>query len=268
MDLIERFREKSSIMVSSGALAVLLSSGCATPEGTFALGGIAGGNALYNSSLSPQAAAGLGLASALLQSGAVLQQGKQTQQMINQPQSSNDSNVSANTSAEVYASDPFMKVLRLPDVGRVAILYYEHTIDKNGDGADYPEEYVGLRPANNARFPQGKPFRIGYSFEDKSFQKFFVKILDAEGNIKLDTMIESSEPEDDIEVEVKKLQFSGKYSLVVYGKEKDNRATLIINQPKPWFSFGKSAVTYSPPPKPEPRVLFLGEAPFEVYESK
>ncbi len=289
MGLLERLLQKSRTLALSGAVALgFFSSGCESPQGTWAAGGIAGANALYNTSLSPQASAGLGLASTLLQGAAIIQQGQETQEMIRQQQRSSQQVVSppedrasimrrygitdeqyiSQNSSSSASSDPFLQKYNLPDVGSVELVVCNYAEDANHNGSkDYPYEYHGLRTGKIFTFSPREKIYIELRTGSKSFRKFVTKIVDGEGEVVQDI---SSEDYGDNAQKSGGLAFEnglseGKYTVVCYGTEY-NPQSFYTPPPKKSF-FGKVLPqSYTPPPPHVERTLFLGSIELNIKE--
>ncbi len=279
MNLIERLHERSSQLALSGALAFgIFSSGCETPEQTWAMGGLAGANALYNSNLSPQSAAGLGLASMLLQSGANLQAQRETQEMIQQSQSQSPSYPSENrrsSSSNSSDDDPFILRRNVSGVGSVNMIFFGSS-DKT-DNFHYPEDFKNLYAGPVPHCPRGKELCVLVQTKDTQLRDTFFKVINSKG----DTINETSPLMESSRAFIYRVNIlsAGNYSMVFYGKRDvpsipSAEVLITINPIKPWINLGalfgsKPRSPYVPPPQPrisEPEpTVFLGKVDIEVY---
>ncbi len=260
MGLLDRFRKQANKAGLSGAFAIaVFSSGCETPEGTWAAGGIAGANSLYNTSLSPQASAGLGLASLALQSGAIIQQGQNTQEMIrrqqNQASGQNRKTLMGLSIQEALLNYPSLN-FRQTKLGDVVMVMYKKSEDRGHDGKeDFPEDYVGLLPRTNLRVPYGEEYKIDLQTE-KEFLQIRVVILDNKENTISDSGFNSEKP---INFSCVKLQPypAGKYNVLFYARP---------------YVLWPAIVTFKgerpPPPAPVtlPAEIFVTSFEFEIYD--
>ncbi len=178
------------------------------------------------------------------------------------------------SSAQIFSnspssSDPFLRIEQQPDVGIVKTIFC-NSVSPN---ASYPVGYDGLRSASSPRFPRDQKIYVEFRTEQKPFQQMFIKVIDQQGTLIYDIPADWKSPGYGVCVPLQERSLStGTYDIVVHGREHvpPSVAYVTIPRNKPIINLGalfgnKPAPQYTPPPAPEPRILFIGRARFEVY---